>query len=164
MNNAPSPWTSERIKMLRKMWPDHVANDIAYVLGGNITRNAVIGKAGRLKLGKKPNPCKQPEWGDHVRFIRMWNGGVAITHMEFTFKCSRATILRHVHKLGLKQRVPWVKPKREGVLKKTIYHPVPSPDKPLVTVPQFGTSCRCGNAAVPGIRVCYACGTGEVHA
>lgn len=48
-------WTAERIELLKRLWPDPTwnARTIAHELG--ITRNAVIGKAGRLGLAT-PRP------------------------------------------------------------------------------------------------------------
>jgi GcrA cell cycle regulator len=44
-------WTEQQIQSLKKMWGNGFsANDIAKQLGGGLTRNAVIGKAHRLKL------------------------------------------------------------------------------------------------------------------
>ena len=44
-------WTEQQIETLRRMWGNgYSANDIAKSLGGGVTRNAVIGKAHRLKL------------------------------------------------------------------------------------------------------------------
>ena len=46
-------WTEEREKKLRELWnKGHTANQIANMLGGT-TRNAVIGKAHRLKLAAR---------------------------------------------------------------------------------------------------------------
>ena len=46
-------WTHEREKKLRELWGGgHTANQIANMLG-NTTRNAVIGKAHRLKLAAR---------------------------------------------------------------------------------------------------------------
>ena len=46
-------WTQEREKKLRELWgKGHTANQIADMLG-NTTRNAVIGKAHRLKLAAR---------------------------------------------------------------------------------------------------------------
>jgi GcrA cell cycle regulator len=44
-------WAQDRADILRNMWPDHSAAQIAKRLG--ITRNAVIGKANRLALPAK---------------------------------------------------------------------------------------------------------------
>ena len=60
-----TPWTDERVARLTKLWPDWSASEIAAELGG-LTRNAVIGKARRLKLPAKKEaatpgrPLKQP--------------------------------------------------------------------------------------------------------
>ncbi|MGB3721410.1 MAG: GcrA family cell cycle regulator [Pacificimonas sp.] len=51
-------WTDERIEKLRKLWEEgHPASRIAEELGG-VSRNAVIGKAHRLGLEKRPSPVK----------------------------------------------------------------------------------------------------------
>ncbi|MDD4615741.1 MAG: GcrA family cell cycle regulator [Alphaproteobacteria bacterium] len=42
-------WTEQKIQMLKDMWGHHSASEIAEQIGG-LTRNAVIGKAHRLKL------------------------------------------------------------------------------------------------------------------
>ena len=42
-------WTDQKIQMLKDMWGQHSASEIAEQIGG-LTRNAVIGKAHRLKL------------------------------------------------------------------------------------------------------------------
>jgi hypothetical protein len=48
-------WDDERVALLRKLWPDCSASQIAKQLGG-VTRNAVIGKAHRLGLTAKAPP------------------------------------------------------------------------------------------------------------
>ena len=53
-------WTHEREKKLRELWgKGHTANQIADMLG-NTTRNAVIGKAHRLKLAARAH-SKNPQ-------------------------------------------------------------------------------------------------------
>jgi GcrA cell cycle regulator len=42
-------WTEQKIQLLKEMWGNHSASEIAEHIGG-LTRNAVIGKAHRLKL------------------------------------------------------------------------------------------------------------------
>jgi GcrA cell cycle regulator len=52
-------WTDERVSLLRKLWGEgKTAAEIAGVLGG-VTRNAVIGKAHRLKLSNRISPIQQ---------------------------------------------------------------------------------------------------------
>jgi GcrA cell cycle regulator len=54
-------WTEESISSLRAMWSEgKSASQIAASLGGNITRNAVIGKVHRLALDGRPSPIKGP--------------------------------------------------------------------------------------------------------
>ena len=56
-------WTDERIETLKKMWEEgHAASKIAEELGG-VSRNAVIGKAHRLGLEKRPSPVKADKTG-----------------------------------------------------------------------------------------------------
>jgi len=52
-------WTDDRIDVLRKLWGSGFsASQIAKELGEGVTRNAVIGKAHRLGLEKRPSPVK----------------------------------------------------------------------------------------------------------
>jgi GcrA cell cycle regulator len=53
-------WTDERVGLLRQLWGEgKTAAEIAKVLGNGITRNAVIGKAHRLKLSSRLSPIQQ---------------------------------------------------------------------------------------------------------
>lgn len=55
-----SGWTAEREALLRDLWlRGKTASDIAETLGG-VSRNAVIGKAHRLKLPSRPTPTGIP--------------------------------------------------------------------------------------------------------
>ena len=46
-------WTDERIQDLGRLWEEgHSASHIGKVLG--VTKNAVVGKAHRLKVGRAP--------------------------------------------------------------------------------------------------------------
>ncbi|MGE0714831.1 MAG: GcrA family cell cycle regulator [Alphaproteobacteria bacterium] len=61
----PFDWTETAVETLRDAWARGLsASRIAERLGGGATRNAVIGKAHRLKLAPRPNPIvrrpKQP--------------------------------------------------------------------------------------------------------
>lgn len=50
-------WTDERVALLKKLWGDgRTAAEIARALGSGFTRNAVIGKAHRLKLSSRLSP------------------------------------------------------------------------------------------------------------
>lgn len=54
-------WTEQKIQMLKDMWGNgYSASEIAKRLGG-LTRNAVIGKAHRLKLSSRPSPIKRED-------------------------------------------------------------------------------------------------------
>ena len=52
-------WTDDRVELLTKLWTEgKTAAEIAKTLGG-VTRNAVIGKAHRLKLSNRISPIQQ---------------------------------------------------------------------------------------------------------
>ena len=49
-------WTEERVKKLKELWgKGSTASQIAEIIGGGVSRNAVIGKAHRLSLSGKTN-------------------------------------------------------------------------------------------------------------
>ena len=60
-------WTDEKIEVLRRLWADgRSASEIALTLG-DVTRNAVIGKAHRLGLSGRPSPIKRiPKRGANI--------------------------------------------------------------------------------------------------
>tara|TARA_B100000575_G_scaffold285062_1_gene279880 strand:+ start:219 stop:710 length:492 start_codon:yes stop_codon:yes gene_type:complete len=45
-------WTEEKVEKLKELWGKNTASQIAEIIGG-VSRNAVIGKANRLKLSAK---------------------------------------------------------------------------------------------------------------
>lgn len=56
-------WTDERVEQLRELWgAGKSASEIADILG-NVSRNAVIGKAHRLGLSGRPSPIKAKPGG-----------------------------------------------------------------------------------------------------
>ena len=53
-------WTDEQIELLKTMWAQgKPASEIGLMLGGDVSRNAVIGKAHRLGLSGRPSPIKK---------------------------------------------------------------------------------------------------------
>lgn len=53
-------WTDERVNLLKQLWGEgKTAAEIAKKLGEGVTRNAVIGKAHRLKLSSRLSPIQQ---------------------------------------------------------------------------------------------------------
>ena len=55
-------WTDERVDVLKQLWDEgKTASQIAAVLG--ITRNAVIGKAHRIGVSRRPSPIKRRKPG-----------------------------------------------------------------------------------------------------
>lgn len=54
-------WTEERVATLKKLWEDgRSASQIAEMLG-DVTRNAVIGKAHRIGLKGRPSPIRRQQ-------------------------------------------------------------------------------------------------------
>ena len=52
-------WTEARVDQLKRLWDEGLsASQIASRLG-DVTRNAVIGKAHRLGLSSRPSPSKR---------------------------------------------------------------------------------------------------------
>jgi hypothetical protein len=58
-------WTGDRVEILRRMWPDKNIDcaQIADAIGGGANKNAVVGKARRLKLGPKPQSSEAKQRG-----------------------------------------------------------------------------------------------------
>ncbi len=53
-------WTDERVMLLKRLWIEgKTAAEIAKMIGGGVTRNAVIGKAHRLKLSGRISPIQE---------------------------------------------------------------------------------------------------------
>lgn len=158
----PSPWTPWRIEKLNELWDtDLSCSQIATRIGG-VTRNAVIGKAGRLGLPHKPSPIIRYEIDD-ARFTRMWDGEINLTHMGFVFECPIPYIRQYARKLGLKLRTAMPAYKKPKELKKSM--PRPKHEPIMIGLPPEcrckGDGCLC--EAVPGALYCYTHG-GDLHA
>jgi len=53
-------WTDEQIGQLKTLWEQgKPASEIATILGCDLSRNAVIGKAHRIGLSGRPSPIKK---------------------------------------------------------------------------------------------------------
>lgn len=60
-----STWTAEKDAVLCRLWPDRDLScpQIAVEIGGGATKNSVIGRARRLKLGPKPRSSEAKQCG-----------------------------------------------------------------------------------------------------
>ncbi|SVA23395.1 uncharacterized protein METZ01_LOCUS76249 [marine metagenome] len=73
-------WTEEREQRLRELWEKgYTASQIAEMLGGGTTRNAVIGKAHRLKLAARAasKQSKSPKKQDSVGGLNKQEGYIS---------------------------------------------------------------------------------------
>jgi GcrA cell cycle regulator len=82
-------WTDERVDLLKKLWGEgKTAAEIAKVLGDGVTRNAVIGKAHRLKLSTRLSPIQQNTRPvRHVASEAPRAKRVAVARPDFKGKC-----------------------------------------------------------------------------
>ena len=63
-------WDEKTEKLLREYWSKgHTASEIARMLGGNVTRNSVIGKAHRLKLAARATSNKSPHQKNKLQLV-----------------------------------------------------------------------------------------------
>ncbi len=73
-------WTEEREQKLRGLWEKgYTASQIAEMLGGDTTRNAVIGKAHRLKLAARvaSKQSKSPKKQDAASDLNKQGGHIS---------------------------------------------------------------------------------------
>lgn len=60
MGEDQMSWSDDRVSILKRLWGEgKTAAEIAKELGEGVTRNAVIGKAHRLKLSSRLSPIQQ---------------------------------------------------------------------------------------------------------
>lgn len=92
-------WTKERIELLTDLWKQgHSASQIATQLG-NVTRNAVIGKAHRLGLTGRPSPIKKVP-------RKSTKGSVAVTAIDKE-KEKQKKIAKYGFALGIGRSCAW---------------------------------------------------------
>ena len=64
-------WTEERVKKLKELWgKGSTASLIAEIIGGGVSRNAVIGKAKSISLSMKN--LKKQELGDKEKNLDLF--------------------------------------------------------------------------------------------
>ena len=55
-------WSDDKIELLKTLWiQGKPASEIADILGDQVSRNAIIGKAHRLGIAGRPSPIKKRE-------------------------------------------------------------------------------------------------------
>jgi GcrA cell cycle regulator len=94
MEKDAGTWTEERVERLKELWSQGMsASEIAQILG-DVTRNAVIGKAHRLGLSGRPSPIRKKSKGvtilDLTERMCKWPIGDP-KHPDFRF-CGKPSI------------------------------------------------------------------------
>jgi len=93
--SGAATWSDERVERLKELWGQGMsASEIADVLG-DVSRNAVIGKAHRLGLSGRPSPIKKkPSRGANILSLteRMCKWPIGDPkHEDFHF-CGKPTV------------------------------------------------------------------------
>ncbi len=94
MEKDTGTWTEERVERLKELWSQGMsASEIAQMLG-DVTRNAVIGKAHRLGLSGRPSPIRKKSKGvtilDLTERMCKWPIGDP-KHADFRF-CGKPSV------------------------------------------------------------------------
>ena len=76
-------WNEHTVKILRESWGKLTASQIAAKIGGNVTRNAVIGKAHRLNLQVKTTSKKT------VSKVKTENNNTEVKQQKLTGRISK---------------------------------------------------------------------------
>ena len=78
-------WSDDRVEVLKKLWGEgKTAAEIAKELGEGVTRNAVIGKAHRLKLSSRVSPIQQNAKKIKANSNLLWRQGVPLRKYLYT--------------------------------------------------------------------------------
>lgn len=145
----PVAWTNKREDRLRELWTQTglSAAEIAEELGGNVTRNAIIGKARRMKLPNKA-PTKEEV---HKKETGPWK------------RAAREREMRQRILSKIKAKRPTI-PTNARPSKSEAWEPLPGV-QPVALADLVPSSCRwpigqespylfCGKAHVPGRSYC----------
>jgi GcrA cell cycle regulator len=93
VGEADMSWTDERVELLKQLWGEgKTAAEIAKVLGSDISRNAVIGKAHRLKLSNRASPIQAPAAPRKPRAVKEAPPPVKVLESVATFSDVEANV------------------------------------------------------------------------
>lgn len=125
-------WTPARIEELARLWgqkPEIAAAEIASIMGGGLTRNAVLGRVHRDKLPPRVEPVTPLDWPSIEAAIkRLYGEGVSFPAMAVQLGISRTAAINRAHKLGLYRIGPVGAPKpRKPKPVLTVVAPMASP-------------------------------------
>jgi GcrA cell cycle regulator len=153
--SRPNLWTDERVTRLRKLWDEgHSCSQIASRLDCGLSRNAVIGKASRLKLPARMTP---------ERKARCYRSG-PVSYEEKQRREAERLVRRMIAQRDKRKR------KQDGSLPPLhIIEPIKPPDFLALTFGELKPeSCRyprgegsdmrfCGQPKMQGFSYCQYC-------
>jgi GcrA cell cycle regulator len=117
-------WTEQQIQMLKDMWGHGFsASDIAGRLGGGLTRNAVIGKAHRLKLsaglaatrGTSSGGLRTPSQVSGMADIKSSRKRVMLRPLPVLPTPSTTNVTKPIQRESFRSPMDSTKPRSEGI-------------------------------------------------
>lgn len=107
-----SGWTDERVEMLVALWnatPQISTAEIARRIGSDVTKNAVVGRAGRMGLPARPSPILREAmaWTEarKAELRRMRAAGWSIERIARSLRTDNAAVRRMLDAMGLPLRL-----------------------------------------------------------
>ena len=96
-------WTDETIERLRTLWAEgHSTEEIGRRMG--VSKNAIVGKAHRLRLPSRPSPIRKQPYQDisdrDAEITRMSANGMSIVAIAAHYKMSSKTVHRVLKRGG----------------------------------------------------------------
>ena len=133
-------WTEERIQTLTNLWEDGLsASEIGKVLG--VSKNAVVGKAHRLKLASRPSPIKRD--GESKR--RRRNAALARARMAESVQAPTVVVEIEADE-AITPLAPALERKQANESRHQCAWPIGDPSDPSFRF--------CGEPALPGKPYC----------
>lgn len=156
-------WTWVETESLRELWEggNLSCRQIARKLGR--TRNAVIGRANRIRLSQKQAGGKRPletwpeSWRQHFR--EMWDDGDPVDQIAKTFDISRRQVFRRRKQMDLTPRETTRRRSRPSKpIPKRVVPQAPD-SNPCSILEAENNRCRfpVGDPAKAGFHLCGAC-------
>lgn len=95
-------WTDERVSTLRQLWADGLSGAVIAKQMNAKSRNAIIGKAHRLKLPRRKTHWNVKWSADETAQLRkLWTSGATGAAIEKKLGRTRDAVLGKIRRLGL---------------------------------------------------------------